>query len=286
MSAVDLLLSYGFLQRALAAALLVSVLASVLGVPLVLRRLSMFGLGLAHVAFAGVAIGFAVGVYPLGVALVLAVASALAIQFLWSRGILESDAALAVVTSVGFATGLLVVSASRGFGTDLNSYLFGNLLAITRTDLLLMGGLGVALLGVFGLLYKEILYVTFDEEAARLSGLPVGALNALFMSLTAGTVVLASRLAGLLLVAALLVVPAASGLQLAGSFRGAILASVGVGVLGALLGVLGALEWGLSTGASVVLAQAGIFVVVVMATGGLAAGLSALGGVAEDPPDP
>jgi zinc transport system permease protein len=269
-SAVDLVLTYGFLQRALAAALLVAVLAGVLGVPLVLRRLSMFGLGLAHVAFAGVAVGFAAGVYPLGAALAVAVGSALVIQGLWGAGVLESDTALATVTTTGFAAGLLVVSLTGGFTTDLNAYLFGNLLAVTGTDLALMAAAGVPLLVLVTLLYKELFYVTFDPDAARLSGLPVGALDAAFMALTATTIVLASRVVGLLLVAALLVIPAATGLQLASSFKGVVVASVVAGLISVLVGVLAAVEWGLATGATVVLASAVLFVLVL--------GLKAVGG--------
>lgn len=264
MGAVDLFLSYPFLQRALLAALVVALLCAVLGVYVVLRGLSMLGDGLAHISFAGVALGLALGIYPLGLALVFAVIGALLIQWLRSRGIVRGDTAIGILFTAGLAFGIVVVSSSRGLGVDVTSYLFGNLLAVTSADLWLVIAVGLVLLTVFAALRKEFFYVTFSEEAARLSGLPVGVLNVLFTALTAASIVVAARIVGILLVSALLVVPAASGLQFARSFRGALFFSVLFGLASVLLGVFVAAEWGYATGASIALASTALF--------GLAAG--------------
>lgn len=259
----DVLLEFAFLRNALLAALMAGALTAALGVPVVLRNLSMLGHGIAHVAWTGVAIGFAAGVYPLGVALVLSVAGALAIHRLQARGMLQSDAALGMVSSVGFALGVTVVTATGGFNRDLDSFLFGTLFGVTTTDLWTIGALGAGLLLLFVLLYKELFYLTFSEEGARLSGVPVDALNVVFMALTAAGVVLASRIVGLLLVAALLVIPAATGLQLARSFRGALGLSVAFGLAAVLAGFAAAVAWDLAPGGTIVLAAAGGFVGVV-----------------------
>lgn len=260
----DLLVEYEFLRNALVAALVTGVLTAVLGVPVVLRNLAMLGHGIAHLAWTGVAIGFAASVYPIGAALVVSVAGAIGIHLLQMRGLLRSDTALGMVTSVGFAVGVTIVTATGGFNRDLDAFLFGTLFGVTRADLWLITGLGAALIVLVLALYKELFYLTFSEEAARLAGVPVGTLNVIFMALTAGAVVLASRIVGLLLVAALLVIPAATGLQLAKSFRGALVLSALFGALGVLLGFYAAVAHGdLAPGGTIVLASALLFAVVV-----------------------
>lgn len=257
--AVRLFVEFPFLQRALLAALLVGVLCAALGVYVVLRGLSLIGDGLAHLSFAGVALGLALGVYPLPLAIVFAVVGALVIQALRSRELVRGDTAIGILFTAGLATGIVIVSRSRGLGTDVSSYLFGNLLAVTSTDLALIAGVATALLALLALFHKEFLYITFSEEAARLSGLPVGALNTVFTALTAVSIVVAARVVGILLVSALLVVPAAASLQWARSFRRAILASAGLGVASVLLGVLAATGYDLATGASIALASTALF---------------------------
>lgn len=223
----------------------------------------MLGDGLAHISFAGIALGLTLGIYPLGVALVASVLGALAIQLLRSRNVVRGDTAIGILFTAGLALGVLIVSRGRGFGVDVTSYLFGNLLSVTGTDILLVGGVGAALLALLLLLHKEMFAITFSEEAARLSGLPVGVLNTLFTALTAASVVVAARIVGILLVSALLVVPAATGLQLAKSFRQALAYSVAFGLASVVVGVFAAAQWGLATGASVALASTAFFALTV-----------------------
>ncbi len=263
MSAIDLILQYPFMQRALLGAIVVAVLCGALGVYVVLRGLSMLGDGLAHVSFAGVALGLALGVYPLPLALAAAVGGAVLVHALRSRDILRADAAIGVLFTAGLSAGLVLVSATGGVGVSAEAYLFGNLLSVTTRDLAVVGGLGAAFLALLALLRKELLYTTLSEEAARLGGVPVDAISIAFMALTAASIVLAARIVGVLLVSALLVVPAASALQIARSFRSALAWSVTIALAAALAGTWAAAEFGLATGASIALASTILFAAVV-----------------------
>lgn len=257
--ALDLFVSLPFLRWAALGAILVAVLCGTLGVFVVLRGLSMLGDGLAHISFAGVALGLAVGIYPVGLALVFAVAGAVAIHLLRSRGIVKGDAAIGILFTAGLSFGILVISLKGGLGIDVQSYLFGTLFGIQQRDVLIIAGIGGALLVTLALLQKEFFYLTFSEEAAKLSGLPVGALNVLFVSLTAASIVVAARIVGVLLVSALIVVPAASALQLARSFRGAIAISIAYGVASVLAGLYATAAYGLAPGASIALLSTVLF---------------------------
>jgi zinc transport system permease protein len=264
--AVQMLLEWPFLQRALLAAVLMAILCGVLGTLLVLRGFALLGEGIAHIGFAGVALGLVLAFYEIWMALIFAVVGALLIQFLFQKGIAKSDASIGIVFTTALAFGVALVSYHKGFNADIHSILFGNLLAVGRQEIQFILIIGVALLGVVGFLYKELFYVTFSEEAARLSGVPVSFLNAAFMALTAASIVMAAQIVGILLVSALIIIPASTSLLFARSFRGAILLSVAFGVLSVIVGVLAAVEWGLATGASVTLAAAAFFAVSALVT--------------------
>ena len=262
MSAIELFLDYPFMQRALLAALIVAALSAALGVYVVLRGLALLGDGLAHISFAGIALGLVLGIYPLALALVAAILGALAIHALRAREIVRGDTAIGILFTAGLALGILIVSRNRGVGADLAGYLFGNLLAVSARDVAVVAIAAAILLALLVLLHKELFYITFSEEAARLSGLPVAALNVVFTAATAASVVIATRIVGVLLVSALLIVPAATALQLGRSFRATLAWSIGFGFLSVTLGVFAAAQWGLATGASVALASTLLFVVV------------------------
>ena len=234
-------------------------LCAALGVYVVLRGLSLLGDGLAHISFAGIALGLVLGIYPLALALVAAVLGALAIHVLRAKEVVRGDTAIGILFTAGLALGILLVSRTRGIGADLASYLFGNLLAVSAQDVLLVAVVAAGLILFLVVLHKELFYLTFSEEAARLSGLPVGALNVAFTAATAASIVVAARVVGVLLVSALLVVPAASALQLGRSFRATLAWSVAFGLASVVAGVLAAAQWGLATGASVALASTLLF---------------------------
>ena len=224
------LFAYGFLQRAFLAGVLIAVACAVLGVFLVLRKDAMIGHGLSHIAFAGVALGLFLNVLPLAAALVVGVAGALAIVKLKGRAGLHGDTAIGIFSSLGMAVGILLASLARSFNVELMSYLFGDILAIEPLEVWLSIGLAVAVLATVWLNYDKLLFMTFDRESARAAGIKVGRLDTLLMVLTAVTIVLGMKVAGILLVAALIVIPAAAGLQVARSFRTAVRASAVISV--------------------------------------------------------
>ena len=232
------LLAYGFLQRAFLAGVLIAVACAVLGVFLILRKDAMIGHGLSHIAFAGVALGLFLNVLPLAAALLVAVGAALAIVKLKGRAGLHGDTAIGIFSSLGMAVGILLASLARSFNVELMSYLFGDILAIEPLEVLLSVGLAAAVLVAVRLNYARLLFMTFDRESARAAGVKVGRLDTLLMVLTAVTIVLGMKVAGILLVAALIVIPAAAGLQAASSFRTAIRASAAIAVI-AVTGGLG-----------------------------------------------
>lgn len=241
------LLSYGFFQRALLGGAMAAIACAAVGVFILLRKEAMVGHGIAHVSFGGVAVGVYLvsvgayvgseGTFPLITALLVSVAAMLTITGLRRRGIAGSDAAIAMVTALGFAAGIIIISLSGGFSVDLFSFLFGNVLTITWAELALtmvLGGVIVAFMLVF---YKELLSITFDEDAARLSGLPVGALGVAFDVLVAFTIVMSIKVVGIILVSALLAVPGITAFQLRRSFRGTMVAAVVLSVATVVLGI-------------------------------------------------
>ncbi|HSA95066.1 MAG TPA: metal ABC transporter permease [Acidobacteriota bacterium] len=247
------LLAYGFLQRGLAAGVLIAVACAVLGLFLILRKDAMIGHGLAHISFAGVALGLFLRVLPLAAALVVAVAAAIAVMRLKDRAGLHGDAAIGIFSSLGLAVGVLFASLSKSFNVELMSYLFGDILAIEPVEVVLTLVLAAVVLATVRLNYARLQYMTFDREAARAAGVPVGRLDTLLMVLTAVTIVLGMKIAGILLVAALMVVPSAAGLQLAANFRGAVRASITVAVLAVVGGLALSIALNIPASAAIVI---------------------------------
>ncbi len=234
---MDAFFTYGFLQRALLAGVFIAVACAFLGVFLILRRDSMIGHGLAHITFAGVALGLFLKIIPLGVALVVAVVAALGIMKLKEKAGLYGDTAIAIFSSVGLAVGIVLATLAQSFNVDLFSYLFGDILAIETSEVWLSVALTAVVVFVVILHYHRFMYMTFDREAAKASGIKVGHLDVLLTILTAVTVVLGMKVVGILLVSALVVIPAAAGLQLASNFKKAIILSSLIAVGSVLLGL-------------------------------------------------
>lgn len=247
------LLHYGFLQRAVLAGVFIAVACAVLGVFLILKKDAMIGHGLSHVAFAGVALGLFLNVMPLATALAISVAAALGIMRLKDRAGLYGDTAVGVFSSLGLAIGILLATLAGSFNVDLMAYLFGDVLAIEPLEVWLSVGLaGVVLLAVI-LNYAKLLFMTFDRESARVAGVKIGRLDALLMALTAVTIVLGMKVAGILLVAALIVIPAAAGLQLASSFRTAVLLAAAVAVFSMVVGLAVSVKLDIPASAAIVI---------------------------------
>lgn len=255
------LFSHGFIQRALVAGCFIAVLCSVLGTFLVLRRLSLIGDGLAHVTFGGVAVGLLFGAYPFYMAIPIVMASALGILKLIDKARLYGDAAIGIVSSLGIAGGILIASAAGGFNIDLFSYLFGNILAISRVEVWTSVLLCFCLIIVIALYYHELLAITFDEESAKASGIKTTRINRILVLLTALTVVLAMKVVGIMLVSALLIIPPVTALQFARGFKTTIIISCLTGIVAVMAGVTISFVLDLPAGASIVLVSFGIFLV-------------------------
>lgn len=258
---IELLFTADFGQRALMAATVVGLVAPVAGAFLVQRRLSLVGDGIGHLALAGVALGVLVGVSGVWGALVVAGLGAVLLEALRVRGRLTGDLSLALVFYLGIAAGAVGLSLAGRFDTSVLGVLFGTLFALSWSDVLVIAGLGAVVVLAVILLYRPLLAVALDEETARAAGLPVDLLNLVLVGLTALLVVGGMRVVGLLLVAALMVVPVAAGSKVAHSFRNTLLWAVGVGALSAWLG-LGIAAWHgeLIPGGTIVLTAIVVFV--------------------------
>jgi zinc transport system permease protein len=256
------LLTHDFGRKALVAAMAVGIAAPVVGAFLVQRRLSLIGDGIGHLALAGVALGVLVGISGVWGALVVAVLGAVALEALRTRGRLAGDLSLALIFYLGIAGGVVGLAAAGRYNASVLSVLFGSLFAISWGDVLLIVGLGAAVVGLVALLYKELLAVALDEETARAGGLPVDALNLLLVALTALLVVGGMRVVGLLLIAALMVVPVAAGARVSHSFRASLLWAVGVGAISTTAGLtIAAVHGELVPGGTIVLTAIGLFLV-------------------------
>jgi zinc transport system permease protein len=261
------LLAYGFMQRALLAALLVGVAAPAVGVYLVQRRLALVGDGLGHVALAGVAVGVLTTGQPVWTALVAAVAGAVTIELVRARGRTSGDVALALMFYGGIAAGVVLISrAPGGTAANLNAYLFGAITTTSRTDLVVFAALTAAVLLVAIGLAPRLFAVSNDEEYARAAGLPVLRLNILLAVLTAATVVISMRVVGLLLISALMVVPVAAAQLVTGSFRGTQFTAVALGVVVSVAGTTGSYYANTPSGGTIVLLAVAVFAVTTAAT--------------------
>lgn len=256
------LFSYGFIQRALLAGVLIGVLCAVLGVFLVLRRLSLIGDGLAHVTFGSVALALFAGLQGAAMLLIslpVVLLASLGILKLAARARLGGDAAIGIVSSLGVSTGVMLAVMGQGYGVDLFSYLFGSILAISTTELLVAAGLFVAVLGLLWLYYHELVALTFNEELAMVSGIRVRFLNSLLAALTALTVVLAMKLVGVMLISALLILPASAALQVARGFRMTVVLAVLIALLAVIGGIVLSFLFNLPSGATIILLAFGQF---------------------------
>lgn len=219
-------LELSFMQRALVAGLAVGLICPVIGLFMILRRLSLIGDTLAHVTLAGVAAGLLMRVYPLITALLFAMGAGLGIEKLREQYQKYSELAIAITLSLSIGLAAMLLSFSRTPGVDLFAYLFGSIITVSREDMLLIAVLAVFVLVIIGLVYKELFLITFDEDLARSGGLPVRRLNVLFTMLTAITVAVTMRVVGVLLVSSLMVLPPAASLQVTQRFGTALLLSV------------------------------------------------------------
>jgi zinc transport system permease protein len=248
-----------FMRLAFAIGAIVGLLAPAVGFFLVQRGQSLIGDGIGHVAFAGVALGYLLDVSPVATALAASVVGATAIEWLRSRHGTAGDQALALVFYTGIALGVVLVSTAGALDVNLFAFLFGSILTVTRGDLAVVAVLGVAGLATVAVLYRALAAVVLDEEGARVGGLPIGALNASVAVLAALTVALSMRIVGILLIAALMVLPVSAAGRLAWSMRSTMALSMAIGVGSVLVGLTAAYYGDLPPGGTIVLAAAAAF---------------------------
>jgi zinc transport system permease protein len=256
-----------FMQRALIAGVVVGAFAPMIGTFLVQKRMSLIGDGIGHLAFAGVGAGLVATVSPVWTALVFAVAGALGIEWLRSRRRASGDLALALFFYSGIALGVVLVSSVQGLSAIV-PYLFGQPLTASAADVRLIVLLGAVIIGAILATRRVLFAVVTDEEWSSVARLPVGLLNSLLAILAACAVVVAMKIVGILLIAAMMVLPVASGQLLARSFRGTLAWSAGIGMIAAVVGLAAARVWDLAPSGCIVLVSAIVFAIVAMATRG------------------
>lgn len=253
------MLSYPFLLRAFAGGILISLCAALLGVSLVLKRYSMIGDGLSHVSFGALSIAIAIGWSPLAVSLPVVALAAFFLLRLTENSKVKSDAAIGMISASSLAIGIVATSLTTGMTTDVSSYMFGSILAMSRGDVALSAVLSLVVLGLFVFSYHKIFAVTFDESFAKATGVKVEFYNIMTAMLTAVAIVLGMRMMGAMLISSLIIFPSLTAMRLFKSFRGVVWCS---GVLSALCFCIGmVLSYRLSTpaGASVVLVNLAAF---------------------------
>jgi zinc transport system permease protein len=252
-------LSYDFGQRALLAGVLVGVGCAVLAFFVVLRRMAFVGVGISHAALGGVALGVLLGVDPMLAALVFAVGVALLIGAVGSRGQLSDETAIGIFFPTAMAFGVALMAGTPDYRQSLLGYLFGNILLVRDADLLLAAVLVGTALVVTLFLFKELLFISVDEETARASGLPAEPLRYLLLTLLAVTIVAAIKVVGIVLVSAFLVIPAATAQVVAQSMRAMLLLSVVFALVSVVGGLWAAWIFDLPSGAAIVLLGATLF---------------------------
>ena len=245
--------SYTFLVRAVIVGLLVSLCAALLGVSLVLKRYSMIGDGLSHVGFGTLAIATAMNAAPLTVSIPIVVLAAFMLLRISENSKIKGDAAIALISTSSLAIGVVVISLTTGMNTDVCNYMFGSILAMSKSDVRLSIILAAAVLILFVLFYNKIFAVTFDETFAKATGTKTGIYNMLIAFLTAITIVLGMRMMGALLISSLIIFPALTSMRLCKKFRSVTVCSAVVSVICFFIGVVISYLYATPTGASVVI---------------------------------
>jgi zinc transport system permease protein len=247
------ILSYVFMQRALVSGIAISLMCSVVGLFLVLRRHSLFGDALAHSAFGGIAAGLFLGIYPMWTAFIVSILSALGLTKIRQRFQISGDAMVAILLSSGLAMGVILISLAGGFTVNLFSFLFGSILLVSLDNTILILGLAGSILIVILLLYRQLTYATFNEEQAKVSGIQVEKLNYLLVVIAGITVVSSMQLVGILLTSSLIVIPNVTAMLFSRGFKQTAILSMILAVFSAVTGILTSYIFNIAPGGMIVL---------------------------------
>ncbi len=246
-------LQYQFMQNALLAGLLAAIACGIVGVYVVVKKIVFISGGIAHASFGGIGLGYLLGINPVLGAMAFTVASSLGIGLVIRRTRLPEDTAIGILWAMGMALGIIFIGLAPGYAPDLFSYLFGNILTVPFFDLMLILILDVVIIVLVALLYKEFLYLSFDEEFSTISGVPTEGLYLLLLCLVALTVVVLIRVVGIILVIALLTIPAALARQFTHSLKKMMLLAILAGVFFTFSGLWISYVLNLASGATIIL---------------------------------
>ena len=259
------LLQAPFVQRALIIGIIVAVLASVLSIFIVLKKIALIGDGLSHTAFGGLALGYCLSIYPLWIAGITVVLGSIGINKALRSTKISGDAAIAVFLQLGLAGGITILSLSGGFGVNLESLLFGSILIVDWGQIITAAIIAVITLSVVFVFFKEMVYITFDETQAKAAGIKTWVFDYLLSILCGVVVVISIPIVGVLLISALLVLPALTSTQISKSFRQTVILSPIIGIVTVVLGILASLALDAAPGGTIVLVGLGIFAVTLVA---------------------
>jgi zinc transport system permease protein len=259
------ILSYGFIQKGLITGVAIAIICSLMGIFLVLRRYSLFGDALSHMAFGGISVGMLVGVYPLWTAFAVSVLGARGITKLRKSTKISGDAAIAVLLVSGFGIGVLLISATDGFKVDLFSFLFGSILLISLEDTIFILVISAGIVATLAVLRKQLLHLTFDEEQAKVSGLNVERLNYVFVVLASVTVITSMRLVGILLISALIVLPNITSMMFGKGFKKTVALSLSFSVFSVVSGIIMSYYLDLAPSGTIVMVSVAILVATLVA---------------------
>lgn len=247
------ILSLAFMQRALIVGILLGISCAILGVFLVLKKYSMIGDGLAHVSFAAVAIAMVANLSPIYVAIPIVIFSSFIIEYLTRTGKTEGDAAIAIISSTAIAIGVIIASVGKGFNIDLMSYLFGSILTVNNTDIVLASI--IASIAIFVLIsgYKYFFAIIFDEKFAKVQGVNTKIYNIIILILTSVIIVIGMKILGSLLISSLIIFPTVSSLNISKNFKITILNAILISVAAIVIGILISYPLDFPTGATIVI---------------------------------
>lgn len=255
------MLSYPFISRAVIVGILVSLCAALLGVSLVLKRFSMIGDGLSHVSFGALAIAMAMNIAPLKLSIPVVVIAAFFLLRLSNNSKIKGDALIALISSSSLAIGVIVISRTTGMNADVDSYMFGSILAMNNEDVKLSIVLSIIVLTLFIVFYHQLFNVTFDESFSKAAGINVSLYNMLIAFLTAITIVLGMRMMGAMLISSLIIFPALSSMRIFKNFRSVVVSSAVISVICFIVGMILSYQYSIPVGASVVVVNLSVLIV-------------------------
>lgn len=257
--------SYPFARRAIIAGLLLSVSAALIGVNLVLKRFSMLGDGLSHVSFGAAAVGLACGAAPLQFSIPIVIIAAFLLLRLKQNSKINGDAATAIVSSSALAVGITVATLTTGMNTDISNYMFGSILALGKSEVVIAAVCGALIIAVYILFYQKILASTFDEDFAAVTGVKLRWYNSINAILTAVTVVIGMRIMGALLISSIITFPALSSMRICKHYKCTVIVAAVVSVVSFLTGLLLSFAFDIPAGAAVVLTNLAAFLILSLA---------------------